>query len=128
MTQSTAAAAIWHPEWCSQTEDDIYGGEVYHYSHAEVLERPGGEAGTPERGEGFRVELKRHLNYESGPERLDEWDVTGYLTIAVDDTDETVQVFLGPDRLRDLADFLFCEADRLDAWHEAQRAKFGGDG
>lgn len=120
MNQSTTQ---WHPEWCSQIEDDINGAEAFHYSHAEVLEREAGKYCTPDRGEGFRLELKRHLNYETGPEYFDEWDVTAYLGIQVDGIDEELKVFLGPNRLREIADFLWTEAYRLDAWYEQQRAK-----
>lgn len=114
----------WHPDWCSQVEDDANGTEVFHYSHAEVLERSPGQATPSQSGEGFRVELKRCLNYESGPQYMDEWDVAGRLSIESEAFDEKVDLFLGPNKLRDLADFLFTEADRLDAWHEEQRAKF----
>lgn len=111
-----------HPTWCRQPGDDCgptVSSEAMHKGHPERLEFA--EHATD--GTEFAVEARRYF-LESPDLAQFPHDYGFQLSF---EGLEMGHAALNPDRMRDLADWLFTEADRLDHWRELRNQEACND-
>ena len=124
MNKSTAQdpARDWHPDWCLRGEDCTTDRALADRHHQAIRE----EFPTTD-GEDFAISTLWEVFGTPGDEYPLEVGVELQLTNTVCKGMHAL-ASLSPNTMRDLADFLFTQADRLDAWHEQHRAAFAAGG
>ena len=125
---TTGPATDWHPTWCAGDDSPAcgpgMGEDAVHDGYPERIEFDEEYA----EGTEFHAEVQRYFSPSPDPEKYRE-ELGFTLRLAGGEVETVGYAILSTDRMRDLADFLFTQADQLDAWREQHRAALaaGGD-